>query len=189
MAGAGQRLLIGRDHETTNSVSNALHLALGMSDSHGAHTHTSEWSDTMNPASRIDERQQQRLNSSLVVLLPRVTAITAEFCTLLEVADPSLRLRFPSDERQIEPVIEQLLGSVADPSAAKQLAGMFAQQGSEAGVEDTDLPTLLAAIQTAIAEIAGYTWTNQLEQVWTRWFDGFTDSVLSAQGANNQLAA
>lgn len=143
----------------------------------------------MNASPRIDEQQQQRLNSSLVVLLPRVTAITAEFCTLLEVADPSLRLRFPSDERQIQPVIEQLLGSVSDPSVSAQLAGVLAQHGHDAGIEDTDLPTLLAALQTAIAETAGYTWTNQLEQAWTVWFDRFTGSVLTSLAESGQIAA
>ncbi|MFG0245426.1 MAG: hypothetical protein ACF8MF_05160 [Phycisphaerales bacterium JB052] len=137
----------------------------------------------------LDQHDQRRLTSSLVVLLPRVSAITAEFCTLLEIADPGLRLRFPSDERHIEPVVEHLLGSVADMDVAQEIAGEFAKQGMAYGVQETDLPTLLAAIQTAIAETAGYTWTNQLEQTWTRWFDGFSYAMLSHAHGKDQLAA
>lgn len=143
----------------------------------------------MNATPTLDQHDQQRLTSSLVVLLPRVSAITTEFCTLLEIADPSLRLRLPSDERQIEPVVEHLLGSVADVDVALQIAGEFAEQGKSSGIQETDLPTLLAAIQTAIAETAGYTWTDQLEQTWTRWFDGFSYVMLSHAHGKDQLAA
>lgn len=143
----------------------------------------------MNATPTLDQHDQQRLTSSLVVLLPRVSAITAEFCTLLEIAASGLRLRLPSDERQIEPVVEHLLGSVADMDVALQLAGEFAEQGKACGIQETDLPTLLAAIQTAIAETAGYTWTDQLEQTWTRWFDGMSYAMLSYAHEKDQLAA
>lgn len=138
---------------------------------------------------RIDQEQRQRLTNSLSVLLPRVDAITAEFCQLVETAAPSLRLFFPSDERLIAPVLEQLISTAGQPDDAAALLMGMGEHGSSMGITIEHLPTLLAAIQTAIADVAGYTWTDALEHDWTQWFDALAGWALRGAERGAELAA
>jgi len=137
----------------------------------------------------IDQHQLQRLTNSLMVLRPRMDAITSEFCTLVEVADPTLRLMFPSDERTIAPVLEQLLTSVTSVDESATLMFTMGQMGTSMGINEYHLPTLLAAIQTAIAQAAGYTWTEKLEHDWTMWFDALTGWAIQGARSDESIAA
>lgn len=143
----------------------------------------------MTTQTTINEVQRDRLVTSLDVLLPRVEAITEEFCILLEMADDSLRLQLPSDARMIEPVIGQLLNAVSDDVLADSLASELATNATEAAVLPEHAPTLLASLQTAIAETAGYTWTDRLEQAWFRWFDALLEIALEHARRDQSLAA
>lgn len=129
----------------------------------------------------LTPQQRARLSVSLSVLLPRIESITREFCAIVEHAVPVLRLHMPSNEQVVQDGIEQLLVSVGDQDASERLARSLGHLGRDSGIEQTDLPVLLAAIQTAMAEQSGYTWTNALEDDWTQWFDMVTEWVL--QGA------
>ncbi len=138
---------------------------------------------------KIDPQQRQRLTNSLSVLLPRVDAIAAEFCQLLEMADPTLRLYFPSDARQLEPMMEQLIATAGQPDDAPTLLVGMGEHGASMGITIEHLPTLLAAIQTAIAETASYTWTDTLEHDWTLWFDALTGWAIQGARSIESIAA
>lgn len=133
--------------------------------------------------------QRARLSVSLSVLLPRVDAIAREFCAIVEHAVPVLRLHMPSNEQVVRDGIETLLSSVTDDDACEHFARHLGQLGRESCIEQTDLPVLLAAIQTAIAETAGYTWTDALEDDWTQWFDMVTEWVLQGAAIGESQAA
>lgn len=134
--------------------------------------------------------EAERLSASLRVLLPRIEFITGEFCRLVELADPTLRLRFPSDEREIAPVLARVLGLVEGHQEHDHaLIATLAREGAGAGVAEENLPTLRAAIQTAIAEASGYTWTERLERAWSHWFDGLVEQALDCARSDQSLAA
>jgi hemoglobin-like flavoprotein len=119
----------------------------------------------------IDPVEASKLVMSLSVLRPRIDAVTTEFCRLLEYAAESVRLKFPSDERLIAVGIEEILETVTNPTSAPEVMSRYANLARGAGIDETHLPVLLASIQTAMAETAGYTWTDALEDHWTCWFD------------------
>ena len=136
---------------------------------------------------QITAEQRSRLCMSLAVLQPRIDDITDEFCRLIALADPGLRMCMPTETYQITATIEQLLHTVCEPEDADVFAMTLGQLGVSAGLTEYHLPTLLAAIQTAMAETASYTWTPQQEDDWTRWFDVLADFAI--QGARNPGAA
>jgi len=145
---------------------------------------------TTDRKAEITPVEAERLRASLGVLLPRVEFITGEFCRLVELADPALRLRFPSDEREIAPVLGRVLGlAEGHDEQASQLIATLVREGAASGIAEENLPTLRAAIQTAIAEAAGYTWTERLEQAWSRWFDGLVELALECARSDQSLAA
>ncbi|MEZ6163125.1 MAG: hypothetical protein R3B67_01670 [Phycisphaerales bacterium] len=137
----------------------------------------------------LTAEQRARLSVSLSVLLPRTDAIAHEFCAIVEHANPTLRLHMPGNEQIIREGIEHMLGSVCDDDQSEQIARHFAQLGSQAGITESDLPVLLASIQTAIAETAGYTWTDALEDDWTQWFDQFTSWAIQGASLGESQAA
>jgi hypothetical protein len=126
---------------------------------------------------------------SLSVLLPRTDAIAHEFCAIVEHANPTLRLHLPSSEQVIREGIEHMMGAINDDHEGEQIARHFGQLGAHAGLDQADLPVLLAAIQTAIAETAGYTWTDALEDDWTAWFDCFIDWAIDSASLTDSQAA
>jgi hemoglobin-like flavoprotein len=142
----------------------------------------------MNP-SMIDPVEASRLVSSLHVLLPRLGAVTAEFCRLVEYASPEVRLRMPSDERVLAVGIEEIMQTVEHPAQAGSVMARYARLAQSAGLDATHLPLLVASIQTAMAETAGYTWTESLEDVWTHWFDMLMDQAIESVGAGEHQAA
>jgi hypothetical protein len=136
-----------------------------------------------------DQNELQRLNHSLSVLLPRLDAITHEFCLIIEHADPSLRLKLPSNEKVIAVGIEELLNTVREPEQAITTMSRYNVMGREASIDETNLPVLLASIQTAMAETAGYTWTDSLEDLWSIWFDALVEWAVHAQPISETQAA
>lgn len=130
-----------------------------------------------------------RLVSSLNVLLPRLDAITAEFCRLLTYAAPDVRRLLPSDERLIAVGIEDILQAIESPEQAGQVMARYVQLAEVAGVNATHLPVLVASIQTSLAETAGYTWTEPLEDAWTMWFDHLMTVAVQGPTLPDQHAA
>jgi len=137
----------------------------------------------------INGSELSRLEMSLSVLLPRLDRVAHEFCQLVEHAAPTLRLMLPSDERLIASGIKQILVSVRAPGSAEQLGSSFAQLGGEAGIDDSQLPVLLGSLQTAMAEMAGYTWTSTLESGWTDWLDTLVECAMIERGGAGTQAA
>ena len=136
-----------------------------------------------------DSNELQRLTLSLSVLLPRLDAIASEFCTILEHANPSLRLMLPSNEKVVAVGIEELINTVRDADQAPAIMSRYNAMARESGIDETHLPVLLASIQTAMAETAGYTWTDALEDAWTIWFDALVDWAVHAQPVGATQAA
>ena len=136
-----------------------------------------------------DSNELQRLTLSLSVLLPRLDAIASEFCTILEHANPSLRLMLPSNEKVVAVGIEELINTVCDADQAPVVMSRYNAMARESGIDETHLPVLLASIQTAMAETAGYTWTDALEDAWTIWFDALVDWAVHAQPVGETQAA
>ncbi|MBO6740159.1 MAG: hypothetical protein JJ916_09890 [Phycisphaerales bacterium] len=136
-----------------------------------------------------DPVEASRLVMSLNVLLPRLDAITAEFCRMVEFATPELRLKFPSNESILAVGIEDILSTVNDPQQAAQTVARYVTLARQAEIHETNLPVLLASIQTAIAETAGYTWTDALEDAWTMWFDTLAELAVSGAGVEETQAA
>ncbi|MHA7813023.1 MAG: hypothetical protein ACX94C_06490 [Phycisphaerales bacterium] len=141
------------------------------------------------PAIMPDPVEASRLVTSLTVLLPRLDAITAEFARLLEYAAPELRLKFPSNEGILAIGIEDILSTVNDPDEAGHTVARYVKLARKSGIDETNLPVLLASIQTAIAETAGYTWTDALEDAWTMWFDSLSEFAVSGAGIGETQAA
>ena len=136
-----------------------------------------------------DTTELERLTLSLSVLLPRLDVIANEFCTILEHANPSLRLKIPSNEKVVAVGIEELLNTVRDANQAPAVMSRYNAMGREAGIDETHLPVLLASIQTAMAETAGYTWTDALEDTWSIWFDALVEWAVHAQPVSETQAA
>lgn len=137
----------------------------------------------------LDDSELSRLTLSLGILSPRLDAITAEFCRMLEHASPSLRLRLPSNERVLVVGIEEILETVHAPDTAYEVMARYTTHARAAGVEDTDLPVLLASIQTAMAEVAGYTWTEAQEDAWTCWLDALANIAVRGSSQGGTQAA
>jgi hemoglobin-like flavoprotein len=137
----------------------------------------------------IDPVEASRLVSSLHVLHPRLDAVTAEFCQMVENAAPELRLKLPSDERVVAIGIEEIMQSVEHPAQAGAIMSRYTQMASNVGIDATHLPVLVASIQTAMAETAGYTWTDSLEDGWTHWFDMLMNAALHGEASGEHQAA
>jgi len=136
-----------------------------------------------------DQIESNRLMSSLSVLRPRIDEITSEFCRLLEFANPTLRLKFPSNERVIAVGIEEIIGTVSDQDDARSVMERYASIAQSVGIDETNLPVLLASIQTAMAETAGYTWTDGQEDAWTCWFDVLAEFAIRSSVHGDTQAA
>ncbi len=143
----------------------------------------------MPEATFMDPMEQSRLEMSLSVQLPRLDAITAEFCRMVEYATPSLRLKFPSNEQVVAVGIEEVLRTVQQPERVPEIVQRYTELARQGGIDETNLPVLLASIQTAMAETAGYTWTEALEDAWTHWFDMLTDLAIQSVGLGETQAA
>lgn len=138
----------------------------------------------------VPPEDAERLSVSLGVLLPRIESITDEFSRLVEMADPTLRLRLPSDERIIEPVLGRVLELAGGRDGhASDVIATLVREGAASGISEENLPTLRAALQTAIAEAGGYTWTDRLERAWSRWFDAMFEIALEHARRDQSLAA
>lgn len=118
----------------------------------------------------FNEDQINRLSLSFKIIEPRLGEVISSFYTKLFETAPQVRGLFPAEMDEQEKHLGSALKLVAQNAAdIENLAGPLREMGARHagyGTEEAHYPVVRDTMLFALAEVAGYAWTPQLNEDW-----------------------
>ncbi len=141
----------------------------------------------------FSEDQINRLATSFRIVEPQLDEVVAIFYTRLFEAAPHFRSMFPNDlGRQKKHMVNALLLVAKNVPNIENLADPLREMGvrhKDYGAEVAHFAIVRDTMVYALAQVAGYTWTPQLNEDWMQALDVIAGYMIEGMnGAHAQAA-
>ena len=137
--------------------------------------------------------QFELLESSFALLAPRAEELAERFYERLFAVAPELRLLFPEDmERQQRAVVGALvmiMKSLRSPSQLCLYLEGLGRRHVDYGADRGHYPVVGSVLLEAMAEMAGETWTPDIEAAWADAYAAVSSLMLNVGRATGEWAA
>ncbi len=123
----------------------------------------------------FDEDLVARLTTSFRIIEPQIDEVVSIFYTRLFESAPHIRSMFPNDMgRQKKHMVNALLLVAKNVPNIENLIEPLREMGArhiDYGAQEAHFPIVRDTMVYALKQVAGYTWTPQLDADWTHALD------------------